>query len=77
MISLFGSSYTGEHIFSGMKIVKFKIKTSLTDAHSENSLRIALSQIKHREINTRKTTSKIPLKYTNIVFFLSASFFIK
>ncbi|CAI6351667.1 unnamed protein product [Macrosiphum euphorbiae] len=45
MMSLFGSTYTCEHIFSRMKIVKSKTRARLTDIHLENSLRIASSQI--------------------------------
>ncbi|XP_060881678.1 general transcription factor II-I repeat domain-containing protein 2B-like [Metopolophium dirhodum] len=45
MMSLFGSTYTCEHIFSRMKIVKSKNRARLTDSHLESSLRIASSQI--------------------------------
>jgi len=45
MMSLFGSTYTCEHIFSRMKIDKSKTRARLTDIHLENSLRIASSQI--------------------------------
>uniref|UniRef100_A0A2S2NPE9 SCAN domain-containing protein 3 n=1 Tax=Schizaphis graminum TaxID=13262 RepID=A0A2S2NPE9_SCHGA len=44
-MSLFGSTYTCEHIFSRMKIVKSKTRARLTDSHLESSLRIASSQI--------------------------------
>ncbi|CAI6366273.1 unnamed protein product [Macrosiphum euphorbiae] len=45
MMSLFGSTYTCEHIFSRMKIVKSKNRVRLTHSHLESSLRIASSQI--------------------------------
>ncbi|CAI6345817.1 unnamed protein product [Macrosiphum euphorbiae] len=45
MMSLFGSTYTCEHIFSRMKIVKSKNRVRLTDSHLESSLRIASSKI--------------------------------
>ncbi|CAI6373752.1 unnamed protein product [Macrosiphum euphorbiae] len=45
MMSLFGSTYNCEHIFSRMKIVKSKNRVRLTDSHLESSLRIASSQI--------------------------------
>lgn len=46
MMSLFSSTYTCEHIFSRMKIVKSKTRARLTDIHLENSLKITSSQIK-------------------------------
>ncbi|XP_059048227.1 general transcription factor II-I repeat domain-containing protein 2B-like [Achroia grisella] len=45
-ISLFGSTYTCEQLFSRMKNVKSKMWTRITDVHLENSLRIATSNIK-------------------------------
>jgi len=45
MMSLFGSTYTCEHIFSRIKIIKPKTRTQLTDIHLKNSLRIASSKI--------------------------------
>jgi 17beta-estradiol 17-dehydrogenase/3beta-hydroxysteroid 3-dehydrogenase/mitotic-spindle organizing protein 1 len=45
MLSLFGNTYTCEHIFLRMKIVKSKTRARLTDIHLKNSLRIASSQI--------------------------------
>ena len=45
MVSLFASTYVCEQFFSRMKITKSKMRTSMTDQHLENSLRIATSQI--------------------------------
>lgn len=45
-VSLFGSTYTCEQLFSRMKNMKSKMRTRLTDEHLENSLRIATSNIK-------------------------------
>lgn len=45
-ISLFGSTYTCEQLFSRMKNMKSKTRTRITDVHLENSLRIATSNIK-------------------------------
>jgi hypothetical protein len=43
MISIFGSSYTCEYIFSRMKFINSKTRARLTDIHLGNSLRIASS----------------------------------
>ena len=46
MTSLFGTTYLCEQLFSRMKIVKSKARTRITDAHLENSLRIATTSLK-------------------------------
>lgn len=45
MMFLFGSTYTCEHIFLQMKIVKSKNRARFTDIHLENLFRIASFQI--------------------------------
>lgn len=51
-MSLFGSTYIGEQIFSQMNIVKSKTKAQLTGIHLENSLRIASSHTtNHKKIS--------------------------
>lgn len=46
MMSLFGSTYVCEQLFSRIKHVKSKNRTRITDSHLENSLRIATSKIR-------------------------------
>ena len=41
--SLFGSTYLCEWAFSGMNFIKNKHRTHLTDAHLQDSLRVAVS----------------------------------
>lgn len=46
MMSLFGSTYVCEQLFSRMKNVKSKTRSRVTDAHLEGSLRVATTKIK-------------------------------
>lgn len=55
MISLFGSTYICEQLFSRMKHTKNKNRTRISDDHLENSLRIATTSI---EPNIRALVSK-------------------
>ena len=43
MSSLFGSTYTCEELFSGMKYRKSKVSSKISDEHLENPVRIAYS----------------------------------
>ena len=45
MSSLFGSTYICEQLFSGVKHIKSKIRTKISDEHLENSLTIATTSI--------------------------------
>ena len=44
-MSLFGSTYICEQLFTKMKYTKSKTRSRLTDCHLENSLRVAASSI--------------------------------
>ena len=44
-MSLFGSTYICEQLFTKMKYAKSKTKSRLTDNHLENNLRVAASSI--------------------------------
>ena len=46
MLSMFGSTYLCEQLFSRMKHVKSRIRTRITDAHLEGCLQIAITDIK-------------------------------
>lgn len=45
-VSLFGSTYICEQLFSRMKNLKSKLRNRIADTHLENSLQIATSDIK-------------------------------
>ena len=45
IISLFGSTYVCEHMFSRMKHVKSKIRSSITDGHLEQCMRLATTSL--------------------------------
>ena len=45
MISLFGSTYICEQLFSRMKFTKNKNRTKITDVHLEDSLRLSTTSI--------------------------------
>ena len=45
IISLFGSTYLSEHMFSRMKHVKNKNRSSITDGHSEQRMRLATTSL--------------------------------
>lgn len=44
-VSIFGSTYKCEQLFSRMKFIKSKTRSRLTDLHLENNLRIATFNI--------------------------------
>lgn len=46
MMSLFGSTYLCEQLFSRMNFVKNKSRSRLTDAHLQNSLKVSISSIR-------------------------------
>ena len=46
MMSLFGSTYVCEQLFSRMKYVKSTTRSRITDAHLEGSLRVATTKMK-------------------------------
>ena len=51
-MSLFGSTYICEQLFTKMKHTKSKTKSRLTDCHLENSLRVAAASSIAPKIDT-------------------------
>ena len=46
IVSIFGSTYICEQLFSKMKLTKSKLRTSLTDSHLDGALRLSSSSLK-------------------------------
>ena len=60
-MSLFGSTYICEQLFTKMKHTKSKTRSRLTDCHLENSLRVAASSIAPKiDTLVKKHQAQIP-----------------
>ena len=46
IVSIFGSTYICEQLFSKMKLTKSKLRTALTDSHLDGALRLSSSSLK-------------------------------
>jgi len=61
IISLFGSTYVCEQMFSRMKQVKNKIRSSITDGQLEQCQRLATRSSKpHTDFLDRENESQVP-----------------
>jgi len=63
IVSIFGSKYICEQLFSKMKLTKSKLRTALTDSHLDGALRLSSSSLKpkHQKNCAEQTASSISL----------------
>ena len=62
MISIFGSTYICEQLFSKMKFTKSKLRTKLTDSHLDGILCLTTSSLKP---NIQKLVQNKPQHHTS------------